>query len=412
MKQNPDHNPATTRLASPVALAAMSVLAVFSAAAQAQCGEPGEPIVHEFIVRILDGETIEDVASSYGAVILGSYPSRSLYLLGTPAPDPDEETEIELEIDDRLESHEQNSVNAIAEGHTQSFFVRTAASNYPTQPTGTVLRLSQVQQMATGAGVTVAVLDTGIWPHSSLEARIAAGGFNFITGTAASDDTSPGLQAGHGTFVAGLIHLVAPQADLLPIAVLDGSGKGTSFTVAQGIYHAIDQGVGVINLSLSSPADSPAVRDAIATARAQGIVVVASVGNTGSSVPSFPAANAGVIAVAATDVSDHAASFTDYGLYVSLCAPGVGLVSLLPEDDFGEASGTSFSAAVVSGTAALVGSRFATEGSNVLTQRLDRTALDVGPLNPTMYGLLGAGRVRPFQALLRTKPGLATSGPR
>lgn len=374
--------------------------------------DSGDPIAHEFIVRVAPGETIEDVASSYDAVILGSFPSRGLYLLGTPAVDPDEGVEDELEGDDRLDSHEQNSVNAVAEGHTQSFFVRTSPVGYSAQPTWGMLDLSRAQQLSRGAGVTVAVLDTGIAPHSALDSRVVAGGYSFVTNTEVADDASPGLLAGHGTFVAGLIHRVAPEAELLPIAVLSGDGVGNSFMVAEGVYYAIDHGARVINLSLSSPVDSLAVRDAIDEALALGIVVVASVGNSQSTVASFPAADSGVLAVASTDLGDHLALFTDRGPFVSLCAPGVGLVSLLPSEDYGAASGTSFSTAIISGTAALIAAQSSTESAGFVVDRLRSTALNLISTNQHSVGDFGSGRVRPLQALLRRKPIPSTTGPR
>jgi len=368
--------------------------------------DSGDALEHQFIVRLAPNQNIEDVAATYGAIVLASYQPRGLYLLGTDPNVPDADQDSEFDFDDRIEGDEQNSENCVAEGHTQSFFVRIAEQTVGKQPVASFVSLPFAHRLSTGAGVAVAVLDTGVAPHSYLVGAIAPGGYDFIDGDTDVNDTGAGVMAGHGTFVAGLIHMVAPDAKILPIRVMDSTGMGTSFLIAEGIYHAIDHGARVINISMSSPENSIIVADAIADALSLGIIVVASVDNRDSDDKVYPAANAGVIAVASTDMADVKSAFSGYGSYVDLCAPGEDLVSILPNNQFAVASGTSFSAALVSGTSALVTARFDSQGCSTINTQLLESALDLTRTNGETAEDLGFGRVRPWQALQRLRPPL------
>lgn len=366
--------------------------------------EPGDALEHQFIVRLQPNENIADVAATYGAVVLASYEPRRMYLLGTDPNIPDGDQDAEFSADDRIEQDEQNSANAVAEGHTQSFFVRIAEQNVGHQAVASFVSLPNAHRLSTGAGVTIAVLDTGASPHPYLAGAFAPGGYNFVDGNSNISDGGTGVMAGHGTFVAGLIHMVAPDAKILPIRVMDSTGLGTSFTIAEGIYHAIDHGARVINISMSSPKDSGVVADAIAEANSLGIIVVSAVDNRHSDDTVYPAANAGVVAVASTGMNDVKSAFSGFGKCVDLCAPGEDLVSVLPNNQYAVASGTSYSAALVSGAAALVASRFESQGPAVVYTQLFGSALDLSQTNGEMAEDLGFGRVRPWQALQRLRP--------
>jgi thermitase len=119
-----------------------------------------------------------------------------------------------------------------------------------------LLRLDQAHAISRGAGVTVAVLDTGIdFDHPALAGRVLAG-YDFLDRDAdASEAEAPssGKAFGHGTHVAGLIALVAPEARILPVRVLDPQGVGNVWRIAEGVVYAQQQGASVINLSLSTP---------------------------------------------------------------------------------------------------------------------------------------------------------------
>ena len=303
---------------------------------------------------------------------------RGLYLLNFDPPTPVDPVELVLESlagdPDNLTSEwgEVLYLGHDPEGHTGSvwFFTTGGAPSVANQYAGATLALAVAQQRATGAGVVVAVLDTGIdAAHPLLVDSVTPGGFNFIDDSDVTLDVGDGLDndgdqvidesVGHGTFVAGLIHFVAPGAQLLPVVVLDSDGRGDSWLFAKGLFYAIDQGVEVINLSLGTTYNSDAVGDALDEAKHLGIVVVAAGGNqnAGEEFEEFPAARSNGLGVAAVDDQDVKADFSNYNSRFFISAPGAnGIIGALPLalDDYGDWSGTSFATAFASGTAALI----------------------------------------------------------
>ncbi len=160
---------------------------------------------------------------------------------------------------------------------------------------------------------------------------------------------------GHGTMVAGLVRLAAPGAAIMPLRVFNGSGSAHLFDIIRAIYYAVDHGAGVINMSFSMPEHSTELQRAIQYARAHGVVCVASAGNQGERTQVYPAAFSASVGVAATTLDDQLSEFSNYGsALVDLAAPGSGIVSTYPGGLFGAGWGTSFSAPLVAGAAALI----------------------------------------------------------
>lgn len=194
---------------------------------------------------------------------------------------------------------------------------------------------SRAWDFATGRGVTVAVIDTGIacethgpfMKGSDLKETECVAGWNFVSNNAHANDDQ-----GHGTHVAGTIAQstnnsygvagVAFHARLMPVKVLNEGGWGSTADVADGIRWAAANGAHVINLSLGGPRNSQVLQKAINYALERGVVVVAAAGNTGGKVQ-FPGASDGVIGVSATDSNDKIASFSSRGEGVDIAAPGV-----------------------------------------------------------------------------------------
>jgi subtilisin family serine protease len=157
-------------------------------------------------------------------------------------------------------------------------------------------------------------------------------GWNFLDSTKDTMElrgTSQTSIAGHGTFIAGLIALIAPSAKIMPVRAFSPDGVSDAFSVAQGIKYAVDHGAQVINLSFGSTEDSPVLHDAITYAHQRGVLLVAAVGNEGKandSAPQFPANwNAEVMSIAALDDSNHKTSFSNFGSNVAVSAPGLNL---------------------------------------------------------------------------------------
>ena len=211
-----------------------------------------------------------------------------------------------------------------------------------------------------GAGVIVAVIDTGVdAAHPDLAGRVLPEIDLLPEVTPAPE------QNGHGTRVASIIAGslnavgmagVAPQATILPISALDPAGYGDSSTVARGIIAAADNGARVINLSLGGPDKDPVLDQACAYAFAKGSVVVAAGGNsysTGNQVQ-YPAASPNVLAVASVDRTGNPSGFSNTGPHIDIAAPGEGVLAALPGSAYDEESGTSFAAPHVAAAVALV----------------------------------------------------------
>ncbi len=308
------------------------------------------------------------------------------------------------------------------EGRTGSVWFYTGGGDtfYNGQFVGPALGLPAAQARTTGESTVVAVLDTGIDPaHPALSGVVEPGGFNFVAG---SDETHDPVN-GHGTFVAGLIHFVAPDAALLPVVVLDGQGAGDAWGFTCGMFYAIDQGVDVINLSLGTTYESNAAEAALAEATGLGIAVVAAGGNQGVEEPEeFPAAEEGAIGVAAVDHLDVKAAFSNYNEEFFICAPGTSLpqpgepdgydpahtvFSTLPGGQYGfyDGGGTSLSTAMVSGAVALLRAQHtdvpaSLGGLDRIRCLLERSAVNIDAINEPYAGMLGAGRLDAGRAVL------------
>jgi len=248
--------------------------------------------------------------------------------------------------------------------------------------------------IADGTGVTVAVLDSGVDArHPQLSGHVLAGNDYLGEGGNGTIDC-----VGHGTAVASIIaaqpivgaefHGLAPGARILPVRVTERqivagepNGDGVdSATLARAIRWAVGRGADVINLSLSTTADDPALRSAVGDAIAGDVVVVAAVGNAhaaGDPTP-FPAAYPGVIGVAAVGPDGQRADDSQVGAYVDIAAPGVGITAAARGHGLAVYAGTSFATPFVSATAALVRQRWPDLSAAEVASRLLATA-DLAP---------------------------------
>jgi serine protease len=264
----------------------------------------------------------------------------------------------------------------------------------------TTIRLPLAWDLSHGSdGLVIAVVDTGVSTVGDLSTQVLPGG-NFVAGgTNAGDDSA----IGHGTLVAGVaaattnngigIAGAAWDTSVLPVKVLDSRGVGTDFQVANGIVWAVDQGARVVNLSLGGPGASQTLCDAVAYANSHGTLVVAAAGNAAAATPDYPAACPGAVAVSATDTNGDFAYFSSFGSWVSLAAPGVGIVSTRNDNSYGSESGTSFAAPMVSAVAALVIARHPDWSPSRVATQLEDTAQDRGVQGVDPYyghGLLDA----------------------
>ena len=260
----------------------------------------------------------------------------------------------------------------------------------------------------TSQDINIAILDTGIDPnHPDLAAKITKTA-NFTTSPTTDD------LFGHGTHVAGIAGAITNNlvfgagtsfnsGNLWNIKVLGDDGTGPFSGIAAGIVDAADAGANVINMSLGGAGGSQALEDAVNLAFNNGVVIVASAGNDNTDTPSFPAAYANVISVAATDENDQKASFSNFGDGVDVAAPGVGIFSTCPTHanvlgciNFGSLNGTSQAAPFVSGLAALIKATFPLLNNQTIRQAIESSTDDV-PGSGTLYQF---GRINANSAII------------
>lgn len=269
------------------------------------------------------------------------------------------------------------------------------------------LQADQVWPLQSAAGVTVAVIDSGVDAgHPDLAGVVLPGTDLVAAGNGQSDPY------GHGTHVAGVIAAVrgnavgiaglATGARILPVRVLDGLGNGSDADLANGIVWAVDHGASVINLSVGSPDYSPAEAAAVAYAIQRGVVVVASAGNerTKGNPVMYPAAFASVIGVAATGTTNRTLDFSSSGSFVDLAAPGMDIVSTYRRA-YASLKGTSASAPLVSATAALVRAAAPKLSNAQVATLLTTTAQDIESAGRD--ALSGSGLIRPLVAVTQAK---------
>jgi subtilisin family serine protease len=275
---------------------------------------------------------------------------------------------------------------------------KTPTEGDPAQYALPKLRLPEAHTLAHGANVTIAVIDSGIDArHPELAGSIVE------TYDALGSNEGPHL---HGTGIAGAIvshaRLMgsAPAARILAIRAFGVAPSGvqsSSFVVLKAMDYAAAHGAQVVNMSFAGPKDN-LVERATAALASKGIVLVAAAGNAGAkSPPLYPAANPNVIAVSATDERDQLFSASNRGNYIALAAPGVDIFLPAPDQKYQMTSGTSFSAAFVSGLAALVLERNPALKPEQLRTILVKTARDLG--SPGRDDLFGAGEADAYAAV-------------
>lgn len=381
-----------------------------------------------------------------GIAVIGEIPAVQTYLLLVPPgaiacevvtellkdlvnPNPDEP-----DPSRPLAWAELNYNSETGEGKSGTIFINTfpgaGQPTYGDQYVHGMLGLNTAHQQVSGAGMIVAVLDTGIdATHQELAGRVLPG-FNFVNDSINTADVGDGLNSdpnsdelidemvGHGTFVAGLVALTAPGAMLLPVVVLDSDGIGDAFEVAEGIHYAVDRGADVINMSLGSTYKAEVIEDAVDRAEDLGIPVFAAAGNQNREEPEeYPAMYSGggggrrpgENGVAAVNEVGIRAPFSNFSQSLFLAAPGTtfrtggggfdperALFSLTPGDAYAVWDGSSFATAFVSGAAALVRAQHpewphTDIGHGLLIEALTDGAQDIDALNPGHSGKLGVG---------------------
>jgi subtilisin family serine protease len=196
---------------------------------------------------------------------------------------------------------------------------------------------------------TVAILDGKIFPVALNQSTVAI----LDQSTVAILDGGLPKSFGHGTMVAGLVHLVAPTARILPLKAFRADGTANLSDIVRAIRYAADNGATVLSMSFTFSTLSPDLQSAIQYAVSKGVICVASAGNNGSERAYYPAALEQVIGVGSTNYSDLRSPFSNYDNSAVTAAPGEAIVTTYPGNNYAAAWGTSFSAPLVAGAVAL-----------------------------------------------------------
>jgi subtilisin family serine protease len=159
---------------------------------------------------------------------------------------------------------------------------------------------------------------------------------------------------GHGTMVAGLVHLIAPTAQIMPLKAFHADGSANLSDIVRAIRYAADNGASVISMSFDMPVLSAELQSAVTYAESKGAILVAAAGNEGKSESVYPAALSGVIGVGSVNFEDRRSPFSNYGRAARLSAPGEALITTFPGNNYAGVWGTSFSTALVSGAVTLM----------------------------------------------------------
>lgn len=347
----------------------------------------------EVLLKLRSAAVLAPVLQQHGLTLTATFGARPIYRVQVAAGATAETVLPALRLDPNVLIAEANTVQGAPEAAkgTLPWAIGTQDA-YAAQWAGAALNLSAAQALASGSGVTVAVLDTGVdFSHPALLGHLRAG-WDFVDGDTDASEGGSSTDAawGHGTHVAGLVAMTAPGATIWPLRVLDSNGQGNSWAIAEAMLYAVDpdgnpatnDGAQVINLSLGTTTRTAWMRviqnlvsctapdagdlagdlsdpgfndDKARCAASGGPVVVAGAGNNANTKRFYPAAEGvyGLIAVAASNSSGALAGFSNYGKWIGQAAPGEQITSTMPGGLYGTWSGTSMAAPIVSGTAAL-----------------------------------------------------------
>lgn len=359
-------------------------------------------VPNEVLVKLNPSANARAIAASHGlrvpqapATQLDLQPIYRLQIVDGASP-PDKAAA--LRGDRMVVYAEPNYIGELPEARQRSSWaVGGDAGGYKAQWASAAMRLPLAHTINRGANVTVALLDTGAdLTHSALAGHLAPG-YDFVD---LDDDPSEmgvyGSESayGHGTHVAGLVVLAAPDAKIMPLRTLGPDGIGTIWMQAQALRYAINHGADVINLSFSFSHPSQLLNDILAEVtcsaavdadcRAKirpGAVVTAASGNSGKNDREYPAADRvpGVMAVAASTEANTLAAFSTYGSWVQVAAPGDRILSSVP-GGYATWSGTSMASPLMAGTAALVRVAYPSLRPVDIVTRITTTAASMGGL--------------------------------
>jgi subtilisin family serine protease len=350
----------------------------------------------QVVVRLASNANTATVASQYNLTLDSTLlASGDIHLYRTNNANQDVQQLVQqMENDPQIIWAELNYIGGTPEGDPYRTWRwgGTDQAGYVNQEAFSQVNLAPALEHYQGEGIIVGVLDTGLDLNHPALAGHWLNGLDVVADDTTPQDEGDGLAWGHGTHVAGVIAHIAPASKILPVRVLNTNGRGNTFTLAYAVEWAVQQGADVINLSLGTSYDSKVLRKAIEQAIAQGVIIVAAAGNQDTNAIQYPAAYAGTIAITAVDSVKQKADFANYGNWIVLAAPGVGITSTVvgPQGSgYASWSGTSMATPFISGAAVLLRQRLPGVSASEIMTLLTGTAGDLDANNPEYIDQLG-----------------------
>jgi len=331
---------------------------------------PSDTAQTQVLVKVKAGKSIDSVKQSLGLGASKDLGLEGWHLVTVPQGKADAVGQLKKHAD----------VLAAEANATYTMDLAPSDPNYSSQYALPKVSAPQAWDITTGStALTVAVIDTGVdLAHPDFEGRIVPG-YDFVNNDAVAQDDQ-----GHGTHCAGIIGANANNAygtvgldwktKIMPIKVLSSTGSGATSNIINGVKWAADNGAKVISMSLSGTTYSQAFQDAINYAWNKGVIILGSAGNVGTSAIRYPSGYANVIAVASTDQNDVKSSFSTYGTWVDVTAPGSSILSSKLGGGTVSMSGTSMSTPLVAGLASLTWSMNPAYSNASVVNRIFATA--------------------------------------
>ena len=377
------------------------LLFCFVLATDAMGDQSGDFVEGEIVCELTNQAYLDTLNEIYGTTTKQFLSKIYGYLLQTPPGLDAESLATEISLDSHVIYCDANYLLDAPEPvqGSQPFIDLVGGESFTSQPAALAMALPTVHNTSTGNGVRVGVIDVGVDPTHPILAGSLEAGYDYV-----DDDTTPyevpgGAASGHGTFVAGVIKLVAPQSVIVPYRVLDSAGRGDGFTVAEAILQAVADSCKVINLSMVMGGKHGAMDIAIEYARYYNVLVVCAAGNDSTEIDRFPASDSYTLSVAALDSNNFKADFSSYSGKVDVCAPGTQIYAPFEDTLFAWWNGTSFAAPFVAGQAALLNESNPIADWADIVNAIVETATNIDDINPAFEGMLGTGLINPSAAL-------------
>lgn len=401
--------PALVTLLAVAAAVLLCLLLAGPAAADDDDDDGGEFVPRQVVVKLKPGTSVAGFNRKFETRTIQKLPgNEDIYLLQTRRGTNPARLAARMRNDSRVLYAEPNFRAGSPEG-SRRHYARPGGTPSPSPESARYrnqyavgnLNLTQAHAASTGEGAVVAVIDTGVQTdHQELAGRTTAG-YDFVDMDGTPDDVGDGRDndfdgatdemVGHGTHVAGIVALAAPDARIMPIRALDTEGRGTTFGVARAIKFATSNGADVVNLSLGSSRNTELLGDLIGDDDddAGPTVFVAAAGNDANAAQQYPAAEDGAIAVASVDGEKKKSDFSNYGGWVTVAAPGTDIYASFPTGRYAAWSGTSMATPFVAGQAALIKSARPAADAGCVKGFIEGTSDPLATSDPTFGASLG-----------------------